>query len=106
MNFFREPVRNYRATGAAASGPGKKPLGINVKVAEAADGTLRADFYVPTQAGERQPTTVTYDGTTVRIMPMSGYGMFEGTLDSTGRLMKGDWLQGGRKTPTTLTRVN
>jgi hypothetical protein len=79
---------------------------INVKVAELADGTFRADFYCPDQGAVRQPTSVSFDGTTVKIMPMAGYGMFQGELRKGGRELAGDWIQNGQWSPTTLTRAN
>lgn len=59
-------------------GRGAGTVHFKIKIAEASDGTFRSDFYVPDQGGGRQPTTVSYDGTTVKLMPMDGYGMFEG----------------------------
>lgn len=80
-------------------------LHINVKIAELADGTYRAEFYSMDQGGNRLPTSVSYDGTTVKIMPMAGYGMFQGELHNGGKELVGDWIQGGQQTPTTLTRT-
>jgi len=85
---------------------GQPPVHINIKIAEAADGTFRADLYCPNpKDGTRQPTDVTYDGETVKIMPMAGYGMFEGTLSSNGQELAGQWTQGGIPMPTKLTRA-
>jgi hypothetical protein len=81
-------------------------LHINVKIAELADGTYRADFYSMDQGGGRQPTSVSYDGTTVKIMPMAGYGMFQGELRNGDRELVGDWIQGGQRMPTSFTRAN
>jgi RNA polymerase sigma factor (sigma-70 family) len=86
-------------------GQGKDALHIEIKIAEPSDKTFRADFYVPDQGGGRQPTSVSYDGTIVKIMPMAGYGMFQGTLRNGGQEMAGNWIQGGRQTPTTFARV-
>jgi hypothetical protein len=85
---------------------GGNGLEVNIKIAEDADGTFRADFYVPPQGGFRQPTSVSYDGTKVKLMPMAGYGMFQGALSNDGKAMTGDWVQGGNLTPTTFTRAN
>jgi RNA polymerase sigma factor (sigma-70 family) len=81
-------------------------LEVNVKIAEDADGTFRADFYSPTQGNDRQPTAVSYDSTTIKVMPMAGYGMFQGKLSSDGKQMVGNWIQGGQQMPTTFTRAN
>ena len=85
---------------------GKNGLEVNIKIGEASDGTFRADFYCPPQGGVRQPTSVSYDGTTVKLMPMAGYGMFQGTLRNGGREMTGNWIQKGGHVPTTFTRAN
>ncbi len=84
----------------------KNGLQIVVKIAEASDGTFRADFYCPPQGGGRQPTSVSYNGKIVKIMPMAGYGMFEGELRDGGGGMAGNWIQNGRKIPTTFARAN
>ena len=85
---------------------GKNGLRINIKIAEPSDGTFRADIYVPDQGTNRQPTSVSYDGTTVKLMPMAGYGMFQGELRNGGTEMAGKWIQGGQQLPTTFTRAN
>ena len=87
-------------------GTGKNALHIEFKIAEPSDGTFRADFYCPDQITNRMPASVSYDGTTVNLMPMAGYGMFQGGLRNGGREMVGNWIQGGRRGPTTFTRAN
>ncbi len=85
-------------------GSGKGAIHFEIKIAEPSDGTARADFYCPDQKAVRQPTTVSYDGATVKLITMAGYGMFQGTLLNR-REMSGDWIQNGRHTPTKLARV-
>jgi RNA polymerase sigma factor (sigma-70 family) len=85
---------------------GKAELHMNIKIAESPNGTFRADSYSPDQDTNRQPTSVSYDGTTVKIMPMAGFGMFQGTLSNGGKEMSGDWIQNGQRIPTTFTRIN
>ena len=63
-------------------------------------------FLLADQDTNRQPTSVSYDGTTVKIMPMAGFGMFQGTLSNGGKEMSGDWIQNGQRIPTTFTRKN
>ena len=87
-------------------GNGKGAIHFEIKITEPSDGTFRADFYCPDQNAVRQPTSASYDGTTVKLMPMAGYGMFEGKLSNGGRGMAGEWIQGGRHTPTSLARAN
>ena len=84
----------------------KPALHIQVKIAEAFDGTFRADLYDPYGFTNRQPTAVTYDGTTVKLVPMDGLGMFEGQLTNGNSEMTGDWIQNGYHMPTTLTKAD
>jgi RNA polymerase sigma factor (sigma-70 family) len=93
-------------TGMIGPGKGGLRLHIQVKIAEPSDGTFRADLYSPDQSTNRLPTAVSYDGTTVKLMPMAGYGMFQGALRNGGKEMAGHWIQGGRQAPTTFTRAN
>jgi RNA polymerase sigma factor (sigma-70 family) len=86
-------------------GSGKGAIHFEIKIAEASDGTFRADFYCPDQKAPRQPTSVSYDGTTVKLAPMAGYGMFQGELRNANREMSGEWIQNGRHTPTRVTRL-
>lgn len=86
---------------------GKRTVPIQIKIAEADDGTFRADFYSPRNAGtNRFPMAVSYDGTTLKLMPMDGQGMFEGRLRNGGSEIAGDWIQGGGHSPTILTQAN
>jgi len=102
--FAPRPGSDLQGFWAGKVGGGKTAVRIRVKIAEAPDGTFRADFY--SQGTVRQPTTVGYDGTTIKLMPMNGYGMFEGQLRNGGKEMAGDWIQGGYHTRTTLMQTN
>jgi hypothetical protein len=114
---FPEPLTDAEFTPRAGSDlqgfwagtvdAGKTTVHIQIKIAEASNGTYRADLYGPGPGGEdRFPVTVNYNGTTVKLMPMAGYGMFEGRLRNGGKEMDGDWIQEGRHMPTTLTQAN
>ena len=92
---------------AGTIGREKEAIHVQFKITEAAGGTFRADFYDPDQAGtNRFPTTASYDGTTVKLMPMNGYGMLEGWLRDGGKEIVGNWIQNDTRTTTTLTREN
>lgn len=91
---------------AGTIGWGKNAIHVQVKIAEADDGTFRADFYSPDQMKNRQPTTVSYNGITVKLTPIDGYGMFEGQLRNGGRELAGNWIRGSARSPVTLTRAN
>ena len=88
-------------------GWGKDALQVQVKIAEASDGTYRADFYVPSQMGtNRLPASVTYDSTTVKLMPTAGYGIFEFWLRNGGSEMIGNWIQNDVRTDTIFRKTN
>ena len=84
----------------------KKPLHIQFKIAEATNGTYRAEFYDPDQTTNRFPATVSYDGGTVKLTLMAGYGMFEGWLRDGDKKIVGNWVQGGGRVTTTLTNAD
>jgi RNA polymerase sigma factor (sigma-70 family) len=87
-------------------GLGKKTIRIQAKIAEASDGTFRADFYVPDEVTNRFPTTVSYDGITVKLVLNAGYGMFEGWVRNGSNELVGNWIQGDNRLRTTLTRTD
>ena len=87
-------------------GRGKRALHIQVKIAEASNGMFRADFYCIDLITNRQPATVSYDGNTVKLEIMAGYGMFEGWLRNGGKELDGNWIQGGVRTRTTLSQAD
>jgi RNA polymerase sigma factor (sigma-70 family) len=102
--FAPRPGSDLQGFWAGKIGGGKSALRIRIKIAETDDGTFRADFY--SQGTVRQPTTVSYDGSVVKLMPMNGFGMFEGQLRNRGKEMTGEWLQGGYHTAATLIQTN
>jgi len=93
-------------------GQGRNMVRVQFKIAEALDGTFRADAYCPEAYGtDRIPVAVSYDGTTVRAVPMVpvvGLGMFEGRLrnGNGGKEIDGNWIQGGAPTPVILTQTD
>ena len=95
-----------RAFHAGVDGGMIGPLHNNIKIAELPDGTFRADFYSQDQDTNREPTLVSYDGTTVKIMPVAGFGTFQGELRNGNREMTGVWIQNGLRIPATFTRAN
>lgn len=79
---------------------------LNVKIAEPTDGDIRADFFNIEQGGLRRPASVERDGTTITIRPMWTTGMFQGKLRNNGTELEGNWIQGARELPATLSRTN
>ncbi len=87
-------------------GWGTDAVRIEIKIAEVSNGTYRADFYAPAQATNRFPTTVSYDGATVKVTLTAGYGMFEGWLRNGDKEIVGNWIQDDNRTRTTLMKTN
>ena len=80
------------------------PLAVAVKISEPSPGTFRADFYCPPGDANRQPASVERDESVIKVITMAGYGMFQGSLRNGNTELAGDWIQGGNRSPTTLTR--
>ena len=86
-------------------GRGNNAAYAQIKIAESSDGTYRADAFTPWSSGIRYPTTVSYDGTTVKLMPIYTAGMFEGQLGGGGKELVGNWIQGSRSTRVILRQT-
>jgi RNA polymerase sigma factor (sigma-70 family) len=82
-------------------------LPLDLKIADASDGTYRAELDSPMQGADGQPASLTYshDGT-VNLQINSNAGKFQGTLDSAGDEIKGSWIQGGKPVPAYFKRAD
>jgi len=81
-------------------------LPLDLKIAEAADGTFRAELDSPLQGADGQPASLTYDQGTVNLEIKSKAGKFQGVLDRAGDEMRGSWTQGGRSLPASFKRAD
>jgi RNA polymerase sigma factor (sigma-70 family) len=79
---------------------------VNLKIAEQANGTFRAEGDSPMQGANGRPGTVIYNRPMVKLMAASGSGMFQGTINSDHTEMLGSWIQGGQSTPATVKRAD
>ncbi|MBI5384113.1 MAG: sigma-70 family RNA polymerase sigma factor [Verrucomicrobia bacterium] len=81
-------------------------LPLNWKIAEAADGTFRAEMDNLEQGAPHQTVSVESEPPFVRLVLTTKSGLFDGELiDGTGELV-GHWVQGRQKTPMKLRRVD
>jgi hypothetical protein len=87
-------------------GAGPDALPVDLKIAEPADGTFRAEGDDPMQGANRLPMSVTYNWPTVKLAVASGAGMFEGEINNAKTEMAGLWIQGGQSTPVTVERAD
>jgi uncharacterized protein (TIGR03435 family) len=77
-----------------------------VKISKADDGGYKAVFYSIDQGGDGIPvTTITLDGTTVKMSLKMIGGTYEGKLSSDGKTITGTWSQGPSPLPLNLTRA-
>ncbi|MDB6028736.1 MAG: hypothetical protein JWM68_4959, partial [Verrucomicrobiales bacterium] len=83
-----------------------RDLKLSFKIAEPTNGMFRAELDNPQQGFNRQPVSVTYDRPGVKLIPLSGDGMFEGTFSNDRAELAGNWMQAGVPTPVTFRRTN
>lgn len=85
---------------------GSNMTAVNVRIAEQADGTIRAEGDVPLQGLYGRPASVEYHPPTVKMFVATGAGMFQGRINSAGSEISGVWIQGGGSTPAILKRAD
>jgi hypothetical protein len=85
---------------------GNFSLHLNVKIAEPAKGTFRAELDNVDQGHPGQPMSVNYDPPNVKLPVMTGSGMFEGRLNGNDTEMEGNWIEGGQHFPMTFKRAD
>jgi RNA polymerase sigma factor (sigma-70 family) len=85
---------------------GNFSLHLNVKIAEPAKGTFRAELDNFDQGQPGQPMSVSYNPPNVKLPVMTGSGMFEGTVNGNDTEMDGDWIEGGQHFPMNFKRAD
>ncbi len=91
-------------TGTLGTKPDSLPL--NWKIARQADGTFRAEMDNPMQGANGQPASVVFNPPEVKLVLMTGSGMFQGKLNSANTELTGSWVQGGESTPSVFKRAD
>lgn len=89
-----------------AVGTGTDAVPVNLKIAEQADGTFRAEGDDPMRGINHQPLSVEYNRPTVKVALLSGAGMFKGALSADNSTITGSWIQAGQATPATIRRAD
>jgi hypothetical protein len=79
---------------------------LDLKIAEASDGTFRAELDSPMQGADGQPASLTYSQGTVNLEIKSKAGRFQGMLDKAGDEIRGSWTQGGKSLPAFFKRAD
>jgi uncharacterized protein (TIGR03435 family) len=84
---------------------GPRSLRVVFVVSPADGGALRAVMYSIDQGGQGVPTTVTVQGSTVRLNSAGINATFEGVLSADGNSISGNSTQGDNKMPLVLQRA-
>jgi uncharacterized protein (TIGR03435 family) len=82
-----------------------KELRIVFKVSKGDDGGLKALMYSIDQTPQAIATTITAQGSAVKISIPAAAGTYEGKLDPDGGVIAGTWTQGGNPLPLNLKHV-
>ena len=81
-------------------------LPLDLKIAEASDGTFRAELDSPMQGADGQPASLMHSQGTVNLEIESKAGMFQGNLDRAGDEIRGSWIQGDKSLPAFFKRAD
>jgi RNA polymerase sigma factor (sigma-70 family) len=79
---------------------------VNLKIAELANGTFRAEVGWPEYGVEGLPVTVSYRGSQVKFADDIGHGLFQGTINDDHTEMIGSWTRRGQSVPASLKRAD
>jgi len=102
--FAPRPGSDLQGYWKAVIGPDALP--VSLKIAELADGTFHAEGDNLMQGANGRPVTVVYSRPTVKLMPATGTGMFEGKINQANTEMTGSWTQGGQSMPVIVKRAD
>ncbi len=99
-------AQNINATWQGALKAGPQELRVVIKIAVDDKDKLKADFYSIDQRTPAIPaSTVTRDGSAIKMLIAALNGTFEGRLSTDGNTITGTWTQGGPLIPLVLTRA-
>jgi len=91
-------------TGTIGVGPDALP--VSLKIAEATDGTFRAEADNPMGGADGQPVSVRYGRPTVKWALATAAGMFQGEINSANTEITGTWTQDGQAVPASVKRTD
>jgi uncharacterized protein (TIGR03435 family) len=80
-------------------------LRVVIKISRADSGSLQAVMYSIDQGNLTVGTSLTQQGSTIKMSMPSVGGTYEGTLSADSASIAGAWTQGARPLPLTLTRA-
>jgi uncharacterized protein (TIGR03435 family) len=78
-----------------------------IKISKAEGGGYKAQFYsIDQMGGDSVPVTkITLEGSTVKMSLTMFGGTYEGKLSADGKMINGEWTQGGKPIPLNLARA-
>ncbi len=85
---------------------GTDAMPVDLKIAEDAAGTLRAEADSPMQGSAGMPVTVSYNRPNVTITAATGGGRFDGTINDAKAEIVGRFTQNGQSIPATIRRAD
>src|SRR5215813_5671401 len=96
-------AQNINATWQGTLKAGPQELRIVIKISVDDKDKLKADFYSIDQRTPAIPaTSVTRDGSGIKMSIQPLNGTYEGKISSDGNTMTGTWTQGGPTIPLVL----
>lgn len=104
--FTPRPGSDLQGYWKGVVGTGQDAFPVNLKIAEQADGTFRAEGDTPMQGAKGRPVLVTYQRPTIKGMVASGSGMFQGEITTDNSEISGSWIQNGQSTPASIKRAD
>jgi len=87
-------------------GNGPNSIQVVVKISEPSSNNFHAELDNLNGPWLGQSLLVTRDERKVQLLVASHAGMFQGTLNEDASQISGNWVQGGRKTPSKLWRAH
>jgi RNA polymerase sigma factor (sigma-70 family) len=106
QDFARRIGSDLQGYWKGAIGPGTNAMPVNLKIAEDADGTFRAEGDAPMLGRAGAPVTVSYSRPNVTVAVATGAGRFDGAINDAKTEMVGTWHQGGLSIPATIRRAD
>lgn len=105
-DFVPRPDSDLQGYWEGEVGTGTNAVPVDLKIAEDADGTFRAEGDSPTQGTAGTPVTVSYNRPNVTVAVATGGGRFAGTINDAKTEIVGTWSQNGASIPATIRRAD
>jgi RNA polymerase sigma factor (sigma-70 family) len=106
-DYTPRPGSDIQGLWRATLTSGQMSLRLNLKIAELADGLVRAELQSADQSSLWTPaSSVTYNGSHLKMDFAGLGGVFEGEINTSAGQITGDWKQRGKQVPAIFRRVD